>query len=324
MDSRPYLRRTQGFNVPWPSALNALTTFMAVLNFNMDAVSPACVNVRWTYTESAWLSMLLPLIFGFFSLCKVLLGWLWMKRVGARTVHGVRLPFFIVTADELDALRRQSLASWLHRLIMLYNSVCVAIFQAFYCIDLPGGDSVLRVDPDVQCGTPGHRSLMAVSMVGIVFFVLGLPSFLAYKLYTMQQHNTLKDKRNIAAWGELYTPFENGFWFWPIIILTRRLVLCFLVVALFDAPQFQLAIGVTVTILWICLQYFARPFKVGALDLLDAAGVLSLALYMVAGFVFASTNFGGQYFVSREAIEWTTVALIFSTSATVALGFIGR
>jgi hypothetical protein len=28
--------------------------------------------------------MSLPFIFGFFSFCKVLLGWLWMKRVRAR------------------------------------------------------------------------------------------------------------------------------------------------------------------------------------------------------------------------------------------------
>ena len=48
--------------------------------------------------------------------------------------------------------------------------------------------------------------------------------------------------------------------------------------------------------------------------------MLSIALYMVGGFVFASTNFGGQYILSSEARELTVVVLILSTTSTAALG----
>jgi len=34
----------QGFNVPWPQNLYILTMSMSVVNFNMDAVTPACAG----------------------------------------------------------------------------------------------------------------------------------------------------------------------------------------------------------------------------------------------------------------------------------------
>ena len=117
-----------------------------------------------------------------------------------------------------------------------------------------------------------------------------------------------------------HTHTASGIRYWPIIILARRLVLCFLMVAFFDSPQFQLAIGIAVTILWICLQYFARPFKSWSLDLLDSAGVLSIAFYMVGGFVFASTDFGGQYKISSESRESTVMVLLLSFTCTTVLG----
>jgi len=39
----------QGFNVPWPQNLYMLTMIMSVVNFNMDAITPACAGVKWDY-----------------------------------------------------------------------------------------------------------------------------------------------------------------------------------------------------------------------------------------------------------------------------------
>ena len=138
------LSLTQGFNVPWPNALNVLTTIMKVFNFNMDAISPACAKIPWSYTQSAWFSLCLPFIFGFFSLCKVLLGWMWMKGPRKRMMYGVTLSFFITDDEEFDDFCRETLSAWIHLCVILYNSLCVSFLQAFYCVDLPDGTSVLR------------------------------------------------------------------------------------------------------------------------------------------------------------------------------------
>ena len=60
-------------------------------------------------------------------------------------MHGLRLSIFVVTAHEFDAFWREALSSWLELLTILYNSLCVVFFQAFYCVDLPGGYSLLRL-----------------------------------------------------------------------------------------------------------------------------------------------------------------------------------
>ena len=158
------------------------------------------------------------------------------------------------------------------------------------------------------------------SFKGILAFVLGMPAFFAHRLYRMKTQNVLKDKNSLAVWGFLYTSYEHEFFYWEVVILARRLVLCFLMVSFYETPHFQLAVGIPITIFFIAMQYFARPFKVSELDLLDAVGVLSIAFYMVAGFVFTTANTEGQYSVTSMQQQITVVVLLISTLGTIVLG----
>jgi len=54
----------QGFNVPWPKDLYELTMVMSIVNFNIDAVTPACAGISWNYYKSFWFTIFLPVMFG--------------------------------------------------------------------------------------------------------------------------------------------------------------------------------------------------------------------------------------------------------------------
>jgi hypothetical protein len=54
----------QGFNVPWPKDLYQLTMVMSIVNFNIDAVTPACAGISWNYYKSFWFTIFLPVMFG--------------------------------------------------------------------------------------------------------------------------------------------------------------------------------------------------------------------------------------------------------------------
>jgi len=131
----------QGFNVPWPSELYELTMVMSIVNFNIDAVTPACAGIRWNFYKSFYFTLFLPVMFGVGHAMWIGLGYVWMKTNGRRTALGgyLRLSCFITNPGEFRQYTLISFSNWLALLVILYNALCTTLFQAFMCIDLAGG-----------------------------------------------------------------------------------------------------------------------------------------------------------------------------------------
>jgi hypothetical protein len=65
-----------------------------------------------------------------------------------------------------------------------YNALCTKCFATFGCDQLRDGTNVLAVAPYVACwDTLEHRSMIGVSIIGILAYVVGIP---AYVLATLQ------------------------------------------------------------------------------------------------------------------------------------------
>jgi len=303
----------QGFNVPWPQDLYELTMVMSIVNFNIDAVTPACAGISWNYYKSFWFTIFLPVMFGIGHLAWVGLGYAWMKLVARRTAFGGKLALscFITDAQEFRQFWMTSFSNWIALLVILYNALCVTSLQAFVCDDMPDGARVLRIDPDQPCGTGDHMVVMAFAVLAIIVYVLGIPIALFLTLFQKRKHNQLKDDESLLLLGFVYTDYEPGFWFWEMIITARRFILCVLMVLLYTMPQFQLACGLMLTIAFICIQYFYRPFKRGMLDVLDSAALVSMALYMIAGLIFTSEN------STPAVITLTTQIVLISTTGFI-------
>ena len=299
----------QGFNVPWPKRLYELTMVMSIVNFNIDAVTPSCAGFSWNFYKSFYFTILLPVMFGLGHLAWVGVGYAWMKSGGGRTAFGgtIVLSCFVTTAKEFQIYWMTSFSNWIALLGILYNVLCVTLLQSFMCFEMPNGTEVLRIDPDQICGDADHHTMMVFACLGIVVYVFGIPFALFRSLSQKRNKNELKDEESLIILGFLYTHYEPGFWFWEIIITTRRFILCMLMVLFYDAPRFQLACGLILAIVCICTQYFFRPFKYVMLDVLDAAALVSMALYMIAGLIFTSEG------SSTEEIELTTWFIFVST-----------
>jgi len=238
------------------------------------------------------------------------LGYAWMKLVARRTAFGGKLALscFITDAQEFRQYWMKSLSNWIALLVILYNALCVTVLQAFVCDDMPNGEKVLRIDPDQPCGTGDHIVVMAFAVLAIIVYVFGIPIALFLTLSQKRKQNKLKDDESLTLLGFVYTDYEPGFWFWEMIITARRFILCVLMVLLYAMPQFQLACGLILTIAFICIQYFWRPFKQGMLDVLDSAALVSMALYMIAGLIFTSEN------STPAVITLTTQIILISTT----------
>jgi len=162
----------------------------------------------------------------------------------------------VTTPEEFRATWRESLSNWFALLIILYNALCQCLLEAWVCIKMPDGSHVLRVDPDQTCYTSDHTAMRVFSAVGILAYVIGIPVGLMYMLYRLRQSNKLKDPDSLQLFGFLYEEYEPGFWYWQGLVCARRFWLIMLYTLLYSVPQFQLAVGLVVVIVLICIQVF--------------------------------------------------------------------
>ncbi len=156
------------------------------------SVRAACCR----YTYSFYLTMALPLVPFAVGCAFTALARAWssvpmlrsavpMLR-GSTTILNRRLLFGFMCEDAAQ-VHEYSL-SWLEFAVpflnLNYNSLCTKCFATFGCDGLRDGTNVLAAAPYVSCwDTLEHRAMIAVSIIGIVAYVVGIP---AYVLATLQ------------------------------------------------------------------------------------------------------------------------------------------
>ena len=285
----------QGFSVPWPSELRIVMQAFAVVNFDVDFVSPACV-FSWGYVASTVLTYFLPFVWAFFNTLKLGVAHLWYKKYKNRDQEQpmyariFRLSFFVTTKDGLKEVEYSVTRSCATVVIVIYNAICIKAFGAFICTEAADGVSFLNASPDITCGSSTHHSLIAGAVIAIAAYVIGIPAYVGYKLTSLHRNNLLSDPAQLSRWGFLYLAYEPNYWWWPLVFLARRLLFCTLLVFLHERPYLQIFLGVFFVIVFACMQYYARPFIQAQVDILESFILVVTALYMLCGAVFLSKD----------------------------------
>lgn len=298
----------QSFSIPWPEDLRVLTNVFAIVNFDVDFLSPACI-LPWDYVISTYFTYMLPLItLGITSLLYIIKKLRLMRSTDVIT----------------EEMRNESLTAAAHSitrncatlLVIVYNAICIKAFSAFMCTEMSDGQRFLNAAPDVACGSSRHHALIGGAVVAIPIYVVGTPLYLSWKLWSLHRENLLHKPEVLKQWGFLYMSYEANFWWWPILFLVRRLVFCLLVVFASEKPYIQLWIGVIFLILAICLQYFYRPFLMPEVDFVDSFMLIITAVYLMCGSVYMNQDVTES---DRHAI---TVFLLISTVAAIAVSIV--
>eukprot|EP00854_Cymbomonas_tetramitiformis_P003876 gene3876-4837_t len=325
-----YVAITQGFSVPWPKDLRFITQLFSIANFNVDFYSPSCV-IDWSSSASVMLTYCLPLIWASTLALKYgLLHLLHHNMTGEgfsgrhkyrswtamRFLSSAGLVPLVQDEEGLHDVKVAYIQSSLSMLNIIYNAICALSFSAFKCTKFPDGSEFLDNIPDIECGSDTHKWIMGTSALAIIVYVIGTPVFFFYNLYTMRQTDTLRHKHNVALWGWAFTRYEPGFWYWELVIMSRRLVLCLILVCISDFPHLQVFLAALFLVGFICLHFFNRPFIDSEVDILDAASLVSVLFYVLAGTVFVAEDVT----YSQELV--LTILLLLVTSATLVVACI--
>ena len=184
-----------------------------MINLSVDYVSPSCLTKtgQWTYSDSFYTLLVIPLIpFVLVALFGLISVW-WAKYVGHSNILGFRLGFMCTTPKQVWNYKLRLVAAALPFLGIVYNNICIQAFNIFSCQQLRSGIKVMTAAPGITCfESPEHRTLVAISILALIFYVFGIPALTLSVIAYANKKDLLRDPDWLLSVGIVYTWFSES------------------------------------------------------------------------------------------------------------------
>ncbi|CAM9486398.1 unnamed protein product [Discosporangium mesarthrocarpum] len=186
---------------------------------------------------------------------------------------------------------------------LLYSTVSTVIFQTFTCDNLDDGESYLRADYRITCGTDAHRAHVIYASWMILVYPIGIPVMYAVLLYRKRKliyskdvygegpaanpdytTRRLQDRRitHIAPLWEAYRPKR---YYYEVVECMRRILLTGCLVFILPNTAGQAAVACVLSASTIVAFALLRPFIDPRDHKAYVLGALTIFLTMFMGLV---------------------------------------
>lgn len=203
-----------------------------------------------------------------------------------------RLGFMVETSHDVAYMFDWMLQICLPFLSIMYIGLVKTSLQPFFCKPVIGGTYLLAIAPAISCwDNSEHWGLVGMACVSLVGYVIAIPSMMFAILRYGLKNDQLSTRRWIDVYGYYYKKYQTRYWYWELLILSRRFIFAFVSVVLSSLPALQCWIGLMVCLTTMLAQFSCRPFEETGLNVLDCLCNLSLLIYIVGGIFFLNTEF---------------------------------
>ena len=195
--------------------------------------------------------------------------------------------------------------------------------QHFWLSDAWFGSSVMSADPQQKCWTGQHAALVPYFVVMLILYAIGYPVAVLIVLKRARDPK-VREGWHPKVYGRLYRRFEPEYYWWEVIYLVRRICLTSFRVLMNDrradvymARTMQGWQGLTflVTLIAALLaQFYAHPFKLEHMDLLDATLLCCLFCIVWLSMAFEIALKETQEVDVLEALVFLVIAVSIAVS----------
>ena len=198
LDSIQRLAIVSQFQLRWHDGFAWFFFIFDTVLLDADLCRPECL-MRWSFNESFWLQfgVLFLFILQFWLPC------LWKcvreKRKHQRAWSEIVMEENSTCADDVH----KSIQRTIDILGMMYAGIAKNVFDVFNCREI-SGQRWLRTDPNFQCDSSQHTTLLVFSSLVLVFYIVGFPVAMGYVLWKKQKNSEIHGKRLLATLGTLY------------------------------------------------------------------------------------------------------------------------
>jgi hypothetical protein len=173
------------------------------------AVASLHFRLRCSYLYSFVVTLLLPLIPFSIGLVFTGVAWVWSLTVARRSVLWIHFRFMCVDSADVKRYFLEWLSISAPFLTGVYNCLCTKTFDTFICFQLADMETyVLTVAPEITCWeTRTHQTMLALSALSLVIYVLGIPLFVFYTMSYAYKYDKLRDPKWLKVLGFLYSRY---------------------------------------------------------------------------------------------------------------------
>jgi CRP-like cAMP-binding protein len=183
--------------------------------------------------------------------------------------------------------------------MLCYPSVCTRVFQAFRCFRVEDR-FYLEADFAVECwNSEAHNIYAAVSVVYLIFFLVGVPLLLFFELWRnrMYLHGTPSSRKHRLTkerLGALYHHFEDDRWWFECCVIVVKAMLAGALTVIAPHSPLQLVIGLIICQAFLLLLMRLTPYRKDGHDVMAIFAYLSLTLTMLIGSLKSTHEYQGN------------------------------
>ena len=119
----------------------------------------------------------------------------------------------------IGVVQRRHLSVALFVLFVVYATVSYTVFETFVCDPLDDGNSYLRADYSLTCGTPLHTAYRVYAGLMILVYPVGVPCVFGWWLFKYR-HELKEEDRNTKAelrpLADLWEPYKRKKYYYEV------------------------------------------------------------------------------------------------------------
>ena len=173
-------------------------------------------------------------------------------------------------------------------ILLIFPGLSTRLFSVFKCQSFPGIEgsiSLLVADYSVNCNEAEYHMFAAVATVFVFVYIAGIPLVMFLLLWTNKKHlhNVDSDKHLLVknALGDLYMQYEPEYWWFELMVLLNKTIMCGGLVVLSPGSPSQVFCGVLFMMFQLLLVLKLSPFLHDSEDTSSIAASLGLTLIYI-------------------------------------------
>ena len=125
--------------------------------------------------------------------------------------------------------KKQRLIHWVYLYTFFaYAPICGILFPMYSCERMANGESWLRIDSSIQCGTYEYKSMLVYTSAMVLLFPIGIPLFYFWQLYTVRE-KVMKRKlgehdESLSHLTFLFQHYKAKLWWFEVADCFRRAI----------------------------------------------------------------------------------------------------
>ena len=196
---------------------------------------------------------------------------------------------------------------------LLYPGIGTRIFRLFKCHRI-GEMEYLMADYSIVCWKDDHNYAVAVAVLCIFLYVIGIPFLSIYILY--KRKTKLNDVKTMALYGSLYLAYERPYWYWESVEMLKKMILAGGLVIVAAGSSAQVLIGMLVALAYFTVVIRLEPYDDIVDDYLQVGASIQMVLNLLIGLVLKLDEKGE----SEYDVDTLGILLLIMNICVVLIG----